>query len=194
MAKKSATQATAENSLGQKRPDKDSEFKTYYLKYRDRMYWYVYRRISRCEEAQDIAADVFMKLYEHFDAVSARGEKGVQAWLYAVARNGSIDYLRKQAGRQQRSIEDDEVDSAMKVFDTFVEDIVHERDMKEVVEAMKGIDEITQEIIRLRYEEGLRFGEISSVVGKSEGACKMLLYRGIEKIRDGIAVIHQKHD
>ena len=97
-------------------PKRDAAFKKYYLKYRERIYWYVYRKISSTQDTEDITADVFMKLYEHWDEVGKRRDNAILAWLYTVARNGSIDHLRKSGRRTQRSIEDEEIDSATRVF------------------------------------------------------------------------------
>ena len=125
-----------------------------------------------------------MKLYEHMDDLEGRGAKGVLAWLYTVARNQSIDYLRKQKGKRIRSIDDEEIDSATKVFDEFVEKEMEQSEIREVRDALHVADEVAVEIMQLRYEEGLKFHEISGVVGKSEGACKMILYRNLEKVRE----------
>ena len=162
-------------------------FKKYYVKYRTRIYWYVYKKISREEEAQDITADTFLKLYERMAELEGRGDKGILAWLYTVARNQSIDFLRKQGNRQSRSIDNEEIDEATKVFDDFVEDAMKDADLVEIKTALTKIDEIAQEIMQLRYEEELKFNEIAEMVGKSEGACKMILYRGLEKMRDEIS-------
>ncbi len=163
---------------------RDESFKRYYLKYRTRIYWYVYRRITRDEEALDITADTFMKLYEHMENLEGRGSKGVLAWLYTVSRNQSIDYLRKQRGKNIRSIDDEEVDSATKIFDEFVEKEMEQSEIREIHDSLHVADELSREIMHLRYEEGLKFNEISKVVGKSEGACKMILYRNLEKVRE----------
>lgn len=163
---------------------RERDFQQHYLKHRERIYWYIVRKISRSEEAQDITADVFIKLFEHFDEISVRGDSGVLAWLYTVSRNLCIDYLRKQGNRQVRSIEDEEIDGVVKVFDTFVERTVREWDLKTIYECFSVVDELEKEILHLRFEEDLSFGEIADMIGKSEGACKMILYRSIEKIRN----------
>ena len=100
--------------------EKDETFKKYYVKYRSRLYWYVYRKISKEEEAQDITADAFLKLYENYEDLGGRGEKGIVAWLYTVARNQCIDHLRKQGTRKSRSLEEEELETSAKVYNDFV--------------------------------------------------------------------------
>lgn len=167
--------------------EKDATFRKYYLKYRTRIYWYVFRKISNQEESEDITADVFLKFYQHVGDISKRGDSGVISWLYTVARNSSIDHLRKQGGLSVRTMDDEEIDSVIKVYEDFVEEAMKEEEISRVHEALRVADDISVEIMQLRYEEGMKFHEIADVVGKSEGACKMILYRNLEKIRDEIA-------
>jgi len=172
---------------------KDREFKRCYLKNRERIYWYVMRRISSSEDAQDITADVFVKLYERMNKIGKRGDNALLAWLYTVARNSSIDYLRKQSNRKSRSIDNEEIDEAVKVFDDFVGEVLKEHDLADTHSALEKLDELERELIELRYEEGMKFNEIAEMVGKSEGACKMVLYRSLDKIRDELNQKHQQN-
>lgn len=163
---------------------RERDFQRGYLKHRDRIYWYILRKISRSEEAQDLTADVFIKLFEHFDQIKSRGDSAILAWLYTVARNQCIDYLRKQGKRQIRTLEDEEIDVIVKEYDTFVEQAVQDFEMKAIYGALSVVDNLEREILHLRFEEGLTFAEIAIMIGKSEGACKMILYRSIGKIRN----------
>ena len=164
----------------------DVRFKKLYLEYRTRIYWYIYRKISREEEAQDLTADVFLKLYENLEQLEERKKGEVLAWLYTVARNQSIDYLRKTRVRKTETLEEDDRNGATKVFDNFVAEAMKESDIAEIQGVLAVVDETAREIMQLRYEEELSFNEISEVVGKSEGACKMTLYRALEKLREEI--------
>jgi len=163
---------------------KDERFKSVYQKYRTRLYWYVFRKISRTGKAEDITADVFLKLYENWSKVKGRSDKGIAAWIYTVARNASIDHLRKEGRRSVRSIDNEEIDSAAKVYDDFVEDAMKEEEIAMVCGALEVVSDDEREVIKLRFEEDLRFNEIAEVVGRKEGACKMMFYRSIRKIKD----------
>lgn len=163
---------------------KDERFKKIYQKYRTKIYWYIFRKISQAEQAEDITSDVFLKLYENWDKVKGRSGEGLAAWIYTVARNASIDHLRKEGRRKTRPIDNEEIDSATKVYDDFVEDVMKEEEIAMICKAVELISEDEREVIALRFEEGLRFSEIGKVVGKKEGACKMTFYRGIRKVRD----------
>lgn len=174
--------------------EKDAQFKKLYLEHRDRIYWYIYRKISREDEAQDLTADVFLKLYENLDDVGKRKKGAVLAWLYTVARNLAIDHLRKQGNRKSRSLENEEIEGAATVFDNFVNEAMKQSDFAEIQEVMAFVDETAQEIMLLRFGEELSFNEISEIIGKSEGACKMILYRALEKMRNDIEASRGRND
>jgi RNA polymerase sigma-70 factor (ECF subfamily) len=166
--------------------DTDARFKKLYLEHRTRIYWYIYRKISRQEEAQDLTADVFLKLYENMEDLEGRKKGAMLAWLYTVARNQSIDYLRKKSARKTAPLDENDHNGATKVFDNFVSEAMKESDIAEMKRFLDSVDETAREVMQLRYEEDLKFSEISEVVGKSEGACKMILYRALEKLREDI--------
>lgn len=165
----------------------DTKFMRIYEKYRVRIYWYVYRKISSQSDAEDLTADVFLKLYENWSELTKRKENGILAWIYTVARNAAIDHLRKK-GRRSVACELDnvETDQATAVYDDFVRDAMQDEMMKEVRNALSLLDEEERDILQLRFQEGLRFGEIASIIGKNEGTCKMILYRSIDKIKEDI--------
>lgn len=184
----------ADKNNNQEDIDRDKHFKAFYLKFRLRIYWYVYRKINRSAEAEDIAAEVFLKLYENWNGIYLRGENGILAWVYTVARNASIDYLRKNKEKLMRSIEDEETDSAAKQFDNFVEKAMDDEDLQNLSGLMAELEDTEREILTLRFEEDLKFSEIAAIVQKNEGACKMILYRAIGKIRERLNQIYQTAD
>lgn len=165
---------------------KDAQFKKYYLEYRKKIYWYIYRKISNPEESEDLTADVFMKLYENWSDVSDRNAQGVLAWLYTVARNASIDLLRKKRRKVVKSVENEEIDLATSVFENYVEKEMDAEELKIVEGAMDVLDDDEREVLTLRFEEEMRFKEIGEVLGKNEGACKMMLYRAVRKIKNNL--------
>lgn len=170
--------------------EKDARFKKIYQQNQKKIYWYIYRKVSRPARAEDLVADVFMKLYENWEDVADRDEKGIMAWIYTVARNASIDYLRKTQTRDTRPIEDEELDPAVKVFDNFVEEAMKDEELANVKDAMGVVSELERDVISMRFEEDLTFSEIAEIIGKKEGACKMMFYRSLKKIRKKLNSIH----
>jgi RNA polymerase sigma-70 factor (ECF subfamily) len=168
-----------------KTKNKNREFEKYYVKFRKRIYWYVRKRSNSDEFAEDIAADVFVKLYENFEKVADRGENGVQAWLYAVARNTMIDEFRRKSNNSEKAGFDPELFEILCVHEdeTLTKMIAEER-VEKIAEALKYLSDEDQEVISMRMQEDLQFNEIAGVLGKTEGAVKMQFYRAIDKIKE----------
>lgn len=180
--------------VARKDENREASFKNFYQKYRLRVYWYVYRKVCRSADAEDLTAETFLKLYENWNKVYSRGENGIMAWVYTVARNGSIDFLRKNKEKLYRSIDDEETDSAAKQFDNFVEEAMDNEDMSNLSRMIADLDDVEQEILALRYGEGFKFGDIAAVIGKNEGACKMILYRAIGKLRNKLNDLYAREN
>jgi RNA polymerase sigma-70 factor (ECF subfamily) len=173
-----------------KNVEKDERFKRIYQKYQRRIYWYIYKKVSQPQKAEDLVADVFLKLYEKWDDVADRQQKGIVSWIYTVARNASIDALRKSQTRDKRPIENEEIDPATKVFENFVGEAMKEERLAHINEAMKTISDLEKEVIALRFEEDLKFGDIAEIINKKEGACKMMFYRSLKKLRKELNKIY----
>jgi RNA polymerase sigma factor (sigma-70 family) len=93
--------------------------------------------------------------------------------------------------RDNRPIENEEIDPATRVFENFVEEAMKEERLEKINNAMSVTSELEQEVITLRFEEGLKFKDIADIIGKKEGACKMMFYRSIKKIRKKINEIYE---
>ena len=158
-------------------------FEKYYMDYKKNIYWYVRRRVSSDEIAQDITADVFVKLIENDGVLSKRDCNGVKAWLFTVARNMIIDFFRKKSTNVEKFDIDDEVLELVAVEDG--DHLAHEiKDEQKqlLLGAMDGLKSVEKEILSLRFQEEYSFAEIAEITGKKEGNVKMILYRALEKL------------
>lgn len=148
------------------------------------IYWYIYKKVSKEEYAEDITAETFMKLAENLDILIERDENGVKAWLYTVARNKVVDYYRKQ-GRSAKRVEIDEevFEIIAKEEGEYLEEAIREHDSKVLLDALAQLSPVEKELISLRFHDDLQFSEIAQVLDKNEGAVKMTLYRALEKLK-----------
>ncbi|MFL7837417.1 MAG: RNA polymerase sigma factor [Candidatus Promineifilaceae bacterium] len=84
--------------------DTDS-FETLFHRHYDRVYGLLYRLVGTRAEAEDLAQEVFVKLYRHTSRkglFSLRKENNIGAWLYRVATNAGYDALKTRKRRWQR--------------------------------------------------------------------------------------------
>ncbi len=152
-----------------------------YDRYVDAVYRYVFYRVRNEAEAEDVTSDVFMRALRAIPKYEPR--QAFLAWLYRIARNAVIDRSRRQAARQQVSFED-------ALAHPNADQIVHPdagllsgSDATIVRVAMQRLTPLQQEILVLRYVEGLDTKTISTLVGKRDGTIRGIEFRALSALR-----------
>jgi RNA polymerase sigma-70 factor (ECF subfamily) len=157
-----------------------------YAAHRKKIFLYIYRKVNKKELAEDLASDVFVKLAENTDVIEDRNENGVQAWLYTVARNKTVDHFRKQ-GRSKQKVEIEEQE-VFEIISSTEPDYLKGEIKDEKIEMLQGLIEglkpETQEIFTLRFQQEMQYNEIAEVLDKNEGAVKMAVYRALDDIKE----------
>jgi RNA polymerase sigma-70 factor (ECF subfamily) len=149
-----------------------------YEEYYDKITRYVYVRIGDKEDAQDIAGEVFLKALEALESYRDQGIP-MQGWLFRIAHNLTVDYLRKMDKRRTVPVDtvvllasDDPVDCAEK-------NVEFER----VAQAMKQLTIGQREVINLRFFGGLTSKEVGDILGKSVSAVREMQRAAMKKLR-----------
>ncbi len=94
-----STVADAEELVRRIHAREDNAFDDLYLRYSRRVFGYLYQRLNgNVEDAEDLTADVFTKVYEKIDTFQVQGAP-LSAWLFRIARNRLIDSVRRRAGQ-----------------------------------------------------------------------------------------------
>ncbi|HUY60960.1 MAG TPA: sigma-70 family RNA polymerase sigma factor [Candidatus Dormibacteraeota bacterium] len=150
-----------------------------YDRYFPQIYRFVYSRVRAQELAEDITSEVFFKALRALDRYRPSGSP-FSSWLYQIANNAILDYHRAH-----RHLEGT-IDDALEVADrrAGVADQVVERDLLgEVWRAIATLPEHQRAAMTLKYQEDLKNAQIGQILGKSEGAVKLLIFRGTRAVR-----------
>jgi RNA polymerase sigma-70 factor (ECF subfamily) len=152
-----------------------------YEEYYDKIARYVYVHIGVKEEAEDIAGEVFLKALQSLKSYREQGVP-MHGWLFRIAHNLTVDRLRKTNKRKR--VEIVEVDSLPSLGSDNPADIAERNvEFERVVEAMNQLTTEQREVINLRFFGQLTSKEVSSVLGKSDGAVREMQRAAIEKLR-----------
>ena len=154
-----------------------------YEEYYDKIARYVYVHISNKEEAEDIAGEVFLKALESLKSYREQGVP-MQGWLFRIAHNLTVDYLRKMNKRRTVPIDSVVLQGNDNPANTAEKNIEFER----VTKAMKKLTTEQREVINLRFFGGLTSKEVGGVLGKSDGAVREMQRAAIEKLRGVMGV------
>jgi len=149
-----------------------------YENYFDKIYRYVALRIGDRMEAEDITQQVFLHAIR---AISSFKWKGVpfSAWLFRIAHNQVVDYLRKKTRRTVTPLEEPMVAS-----NDDPQLIAEQRlNIEKLDSATKRLTPAQREVISLRFAGELPIAQVAKLMGKSEGAIKALQHSAIVALR-----------
>lgn len=167
----------SDDALAQRAIQDTDAFALLYRRHLNRIYSYLLSRVGNVQDAQDLTTQTFIAVLNALPHYEPRGLFG--AWLLAIARRKAMDHFRQD--QTLISIED-----AIDVSDDTPspdEFILEQMWMEEVAHLFKRLNPDRAEAIRLRFFAELKNREIANLMGKSEGAVKMLIARGLEDIR-----------
>lgn len=165
-----------ENKIPQ---DPSELFALLYDEHFDKVNRYLRYRIGNYWDADDVTAIVFTKAFEacRRDGISEH----FGPWVFRIAHNSYIDYLRKKG----RSLTvDQELNGELSdgKWQT-EEEILTKENARTLHEMLAQLPDEYRDVVTMKYIAELKISEIAEVLDKTEGAVKTLLYRAIRKLR-----------
>ena len=155
-----------------------------YNLYSDRVFRYLYARIGQREVAEDLTADVFVRLLQNlprFRVNAARPVASFSAFVYRVAGNLLTDQYRKQKHRDHQDI-DDQPFLADRRPEPFAQTAASEN-KSELLDAMRKLGAEQQAVLLYRFGDEYSVLEVAEIMGKTTGAIKALQHRAIANLR-----------
>ncbi len=149
-----------------------------YDEYQPLIYRYVYRLVGEVEIARDLTSEVFHRFLQ---AMRNGGgpEHHLSAWLYRAAHNAVVDHYRRQAHRQHLPLDEELVS----VTDDPAEATERSRSVAQVRAALQQLTPDQQQVIALKFLEGLSNEEVAAVLEKPVGAIKSLQHRALAALQ-----------
>ncbi len=145
---------------------------------------------------EDILQEVYLDVARELDRFENRGSGAFLGWLYAILNNKLVD-VRRAAHRQRRDIEREvpalgrDSDSYWNLLDdVYAESATPSRVTRRdealgaLVSCLAGLSEAHQQVIRLRFLEGLPVAEVAQRLGRTEGAVVALSQRALRALRE----------
>ena len=137
--------------------------------YSEPLYWKIRRMVLTHDNANDVLQNTFLKAWNKLD--SFRGEAKLSTWLYRIAVNEALDFLRRQRNQLMADsyFDGDKLQSLLQA-------------------AIALLPDAQRTVFCMRYYDEMKYSEISKVLGTSEGALKANYHLAVKKIA---AVIKQ---
>lgn len=163
----------------------DGAFNQVVTAYRKRIFGTVARLIGKPEDVEDVAQEVFLRLYYSLDQL--RTPEVFEPWLYRLTVNASYDYLRKQRRRNESRMADLSEQQVIMADAaaggrTSNED-QRRRQVKEFVDSLlETVSDEDRILLMLKEVEGLSIKELERVYGVKENALKVRLFRARQRV------------
>jgi RNA polymerase sigma-70 factor (ECF subfamily) len=159
-------------------------FASLYEQYSPLVYRFIRRRLDGTgdEVIEDLTEDVFVKVYEKLDRYVERGLP-FTAWLYRIAHNHLVDYLRTLPRMNAASL-DEVAEVPERAANAAFSRVL---DRQSLEPALARLTPEQRQAIELRFMEGMSVAETATSMGRSEEAVKKLQARALANLRRHLA-------
>jgi RNA polymerase sigma-70 factor (ECF subfamily) len=148
-----------------------------YSVYLDQIYRYVFYQVNDKMTAEDVTEEVFIKAWKEIKSCKGR-EKTFSSWLYRIAHNHLINTLRGN-----NRIISLEKENSVEITDS-KQGIEANIEYRELLEKIACLPRNQKQVIILKFIEGLDNQEISTIMGKKEGAIRISQMRALATLRE----------
>lgn len=148
--------------------------------YSRKLYWLVRRLVEDHDDSNDIVQNVFLKVWENLHRF--RGEARVYTWIYRIASNEALNFLRRQSRRPQVSLDDHE--EALATTSAGYDGPEGERIQERLNAAVRALPEKQRLVFTLKYYEEMKYEDMAAVTGTSVGALKASYHHAVKKIEE----------
>jgi len=145
---------------------------------------FIYNMIRNIETSEDIAQEVFISAFNKL--YSFNSEFKFSTWLFSIAKNKTIDYIRKNKKTVELEYSKEDIFSTSNSPENFVEFM---ETKKNILEFIKSLNETEKQILSLRYtKERITFGQIAIILNLPESTIKKRYYNLYNKYETFITV------
>jgi RNA polymerase sigma-70 factor, ECF subfamily len=146
---------------------------------------YLRRQVAHGEVADDLVEQAFVALLRSHASIRGEG-RALRAWLYRTARHDLLDWRKRAERRADHELTPDHLTALTAEGGDPSEVVTTGRD-PQVAHAVAQLTPEQREVLELRLVADLGIAEVAAVVGRSEGAVKLLQHRALRRLRTLLA-------
>ena len=146
--------------------------------YKEKVYWIIRRMVIDHDESNDISQEVFVKVWKNISKF--KGDSKLYTWIFRIATNEALTYLRKKKRRFFIPIIDveDELASSLESDAYYSGDEIQMRLQK----AILSLPEKQRLVFNMKYFEEMKYKDMSEVLEISVGGLKAQYHHAVKKI------------
>jgi RNA polymerase sigma-70 factor, ECF subfamily len=159
--------------------------------YQSRIYGIAYTYVGNVEDARDLAQDIFVQIYRKLD--TCREPERFLPWIIRIARNSSVDFIRRQKARPQRTETPADEIPYLQTSEPGPDELSETASQKRLVQkGLQRLSEISREIILLRDMQGLPLAEIAKLLRVPLGTIKSRSNRARLELAQAVLALQGK--
>jgi RNA polymerase sigma factor (sigma-70 family) len=159
---------------------RDQAFHCIVLKYQQKLYFQIRRYVPDHADADDVLQEVFIKVWKNLNQF--REDSQLYTWLFRIAYNESISFIRRQKIGKHADINDYEnsfgshVSGGAELSSNQIQNLL--------AAAMEELPDKQKLVFHLKYFDQMKYEEMSQQLGTSVGALKASYHLAVKKIED----------
>lgn len=146
--------------------------------YQERLYWHIRKMVVSHDDTDDVLQNTFIKIWKGLDKF--RGDSSLYTWLYRIATNETLTFLKSKQRKQAFSIDEVEnpIENTLKSDPDFDGSELQAKLQKCVMQ----LPDKQRLIFNMKYFEEMKYDEIAEITGSSVGSLKASFHHAVKKI------------
>lgn len=147
--------------------------------YSEALYWKIRRIVIDHDDADDVLQNTFVKAWSNLNTF--QGKSTLITWLYRIAINEALDFMRRKKQATCVSADDDPMVASRLLADEYFDGDEMQAMLQE---AVSRLPDVQRTVFTLKYFDDMKYSEISKILNTSEGALKASYHLAVKKITD----------
>ena len=158
------------------------QFSQFVREHEASIFTFVFRYVGNREDAEDITQEALLQAYRTWLQINPDVAGGYIKWCYRIARNLSIDSLRK---KKPRGVDEDEMKHAVDAKSLRPEEVYEHRvQSRQIKECIQELDETYREVLVLKYQEDMSYEQIAEILDLPISTIETRIFRAKKVLRD----------
>lgn len=146
-----------------------------YHEYKDKVHGYIRGRTHHAQDAEDLTANVFLKVYQNYHLFDEE-RASLSTWIYTITQHTLYDYYRTNRTG-------DEWTEMMAAAEDIESGLLREESLEELADALEQLEEKERDLILFHYYKNMTLKDIAQRMGVSYATAKNLHRRALDKLK-----------
>ena len=148
--------------------------------YQQKIYWLIRKMVIDHDDADDLTQEVFIKIWKNID--SFREDSQLYTWVYRIATNECLNFLRKKKNKYFLPINDVQAELNRKLDNS--PHIDGDEIQMKLQKALLTLPDKQRLVFNMKYFDNMKYDEIAKITGTSVGSLKANYHHAVKKIED----------